>query len=538
MRRWNFVKSVGLAAALALVLPFGLAGMAQAGGTLRMALTASDIPLTTGQTDNGGEGMRVMGYTAYDGLINWDLSSADKASGLVPGLATSWQVDATDKTRWVFTLRQGVKFHDGSAFDADSVTWNLAKLVDDKSPQYDPKQAAQGRTRIPTVTGWKKLDDFTVEITTGQPDAFLPYEIAWIMMSSPAQWEKVGRDWNKFALTPSGTGPWKIASWTARERAELVRNPDYWDAARVPKLDKLILIPMPDASARTAALRSGQVDWIEAPAPDAVPSLTAAGFKLVTNGYPHNWTWHLSRVEGSPWNDIRVRKAANLAVDREGLKQLLGGLMIPAKGFVLPSSPWFGHPTFDVRYDPEAAKKLLAEAGYGPSKPLKVKILISASGSGQMQPLPMNEFVQQNLKDVGIEADFEVVEWNTLINIWRAGAKSEMSKGASGMNYSYFIQDPFTAFVRHVKSSLAPPKGTNWGFYSDPEMDKLLDEAQTTFDPDKQTLILQKVHEKYVDDAAFLMITHDVNPRALSPKVKGFIQAQNWFQDFSPITME
>jgi peptide/nickel transport system substrate-binding protein len=531
------LTKIGLIAGLTLAL-LGAVRSADAAGTLRIAMTASDIPLTTGQADNGGEGMRVMGYTVYDGLINWDLSSADKPSGLVPGLATSWQVDVADTTRWIFTLRKGVKFHDGSAFDADAVAWNLAKLIDDKSPQYDPKQAAQGRSRIPTVKSWKKLDDFTVEITTSQPDAFLPYEIAWIMMSSPAQWEKLGRDWVKFAQTPSGTGPWKLASWTARERAELVRNPGYWDAARVPKLDKLILIPMLDASARTAALRSGAVDWIEAPAPDTVPSLTQAGFVIVTNGYPHNWTWHLSRAEGSPWNDIRVRKAANLAVDREGLKQLLSGLMIPAKGFVLPSSPWFGKPSFDVRYDPAEAKKLLAEAGFSKAKPAKAKILISASGSGQMQPLPMNEYVQQNLAEVGIEIDFEVVEWNTLINIWRAGAKAEMSKGASGMNYSYFIQDPFTAFVRHVQSSLVAPKGTNWGYYSDPEMDRLLTEAQTSFDPEKQTLILQKVHEKFVDEALFLMVTHDVNPRAMSPKVKGFVQAQNWFQDFSPISME
>ena len=103
-----------------------------------------------------------------------------------------------------------------------------------------------------------------------------------------------------------------------------------------------------------------------------------AGFKIVTNAYPHNWTWHLSRIEGSPWNDIRVRKAANLAIDRAGLKVLLNGLMIPAKGFVVPDSQWFGHPKFDVKFDPEQAKKLLAEAGYGPSKPVQVKILTPA----------------------------------------------------------------------------------------------------------------------------------------------------------------
>ena len=513
------------------------AAPASAEGTLRIGMTASDIPLTTGQTDNGGEGMRFMGYTVYDGLINWDLSSADKPSDLVPGLATSWTVDPADKTKWTFKLREGAKFHDGSEFNADTVVWNLDKLLDDKSPQYDPRQSAQGRSRIPSVGTYKAIDKYTVEIKTKTPDATLPYQIAWFMISSPAQWEKVGKSWEAFAKTPSGTGPWKLTAFVPRERAEMTPNTEYWDKARVPKLDKLVLIPLPEPNARVAALEAGQVDWIEAPAPDAVAALQKHGFKIVTNAYPHNWTYHLSRVEGSPWNDIRVRKAANLAVDREGMKELLSGLMIPAEGFLPPGHQWFGHPKFKLTYDPTAAKKLMAEAGYSPEKPLVTKILISSSGSGQMLPLPMNEFVQQNLAEVGIKVEFEVVDWNTLINIWRAGAKHDTARGASGMNYSYFIQDPFTGFIRHLQCNLAPPAGTNWGYYCDPEMDKLFDEVRNTFDKDAQVATLQKIHEKYVDDALFLMVTHDVNGRAMSPKVKGFIQAQNWFQDFSPITI-
>ncbi|WP_375457026.1 ABC transporter substrate-binding protein [uncultured Methylobacterium sp.] len=531
------LKTLAARAALAGALLTGAAPAALAQGVLRIGMTASDIPLTTGQADNGGEGMRFMGYTVYDGLINWDLSSATKPSDLVPGLAESWAVDAADKTKWTFKLRDGATFHDGSKFTADAVVWNLDKLLKNDSPQYDPRQSAQGRTRIPAVASYRVIDPLTVEITTKAPDATLPYQIAWVMMSSPAQWEKLGRSWDAFARTPSGTGPWKMTLFAPRERAEMAPNKDYWDKARIPKLDKLVLVPLPEANARVAALRSGQVDWIEAPAPDAVASLKGAGFTIVTNTYPHNWTWHLSRVEGSPWNDIRVRKAANLAIDRDGLKELLGGLAVPATGFFPPGHQWFGHPTFQVKYDPAAAKKLLAEAGYGPNKPLKTKIGISASGSGQMQPLPMNEFVQQNLAEVGIQVDFEVVEWNTLINVWRAGAKADIARGVTGINYSYFIQDPFTGFIRHLQSSFAPPNGTNWGFYSDPAMDKLFDQVRNAFDKSEQTAVLEKIHEKYVDDAAFLMVTHDVNPRAMSTKVKGFVQAQNWFQDFSGITI-
>lgn len=525
--------------AITIALSLSAVTLSFAAGTLRIGMTASDIPLTTGQTDQGGEGQRFMGYTVYDSLVEWDLSKADEPSGLVSGLATSWAVDATDKTKWTFKLRAGVKFHDGSPLTADTIIWNLDKLLKQDAPQFDPRQSAQGKSRIPAVASYKALDTLTLEITTKSPDATLPYQLSWITISSPANWEAQGKSWDAVAQKPSGTGPWKLESgFTPRERAELTPNKEYWDAKRVPKLDKLVLIPLPEPNTRVAALRSGEVDWIEAPAPDSVASLKDAGFAIVTNSYPHNWTWHLSRVEGSPWNDIRVRKAANLAVDRDGLKELLGGLMIPAEGFMPPNHQWFGNPTFKPSYNVEEAKKLMAEAGYGPNKRIKTRVIISSSGSGQMLPLQMNEYIQQTLAEIGIDIEYEVADWNTVINIWRAGAKDASSKGATAINYSYFIQDPFTGLIRHLQCNLAPPAGTNWGYYCDPEMDALFDKVRNTFDTAEQDKVLQQVHEKYVNEALFLMVTHDVNPRAMSKKVKGFVQAQNWFQDFSAITVE
>lgn len=510
---------------------------AYAQGTLRVAMTSSDIPLTAGQPDNGAEGFRFIGYTLYDALVNWDMSSATKPASITPGLATEWKVDDSDKTKWRITLRDGVKFHDGSDFNADAVVWNFDKILKQNAPQYDPKQAAQGRSRINTIASYKALDKRSIEIVTAEPDAALPYALTFILMSSPANWEKQGRNWDRVLAAPSGTGPWKLDKLVPRERAELVKNPNYWDKNRIPKLDRLVLLPMPEANTRTAALRSGQVDWIEAPAPDAIPSIKQAGFHITQNVYPHNWTWHLSRVEGSPWNDVRVRKAANLAIDREGIVKLLGGYAIPAKGFVSPTHPWFGNPGFALKYDPEQAKKLMEQAGYSPQKPLAVKVLISPAGSGQMLPLPMNELLQQNLNAVGFKIDFEVADWTTLTTLWRAGAKAPGSRGVSALNSAYYGQDPFTAFERHMSSKQLPPAGTNWGYFSDPKLDEMFAKVRSTFDPAAQARLLQQIHERFVDEALFLMVTHDVGPRAMSPKVKGFVQAQNWYQDLSSVSV-
>jgi peptide/nickel transport system substrate-binding protein len=537
--RWRKISvAAATAAAMTAGIVFSLGGTsAQAQGNLRIGMTANDIPLTWGQPDNGFEGYRFMGLLVYDALINWDLTSPDKPSGLIPGLAESWEVDKADQTKWIFKLRQGVKFHDGSDFNADAVVFNMDRLLDEKAPQYSARMASLVNFRIPSYKSVRKIDDYTVEFTTKTPDAFWPYQICYILMASPKQWEATGKDWAKFALTPSGTGPWKLTALKAREFAELVPFKDHWDKALVPKLEKLTLVPMPDASARTAALLAGQVDWIEAPAPDAMKRIQSAGFSIASNVYPHIWSWHLNRVEGSPWNDIRVRKAANLAVDRKGVLELLGGYAVEATGHVVKGDPWYGKPSFEIKTDVEAAKKLLAEAGFGPDKPVKVKMLISASGSGQMLPLQMNEYMQQNLKAVGIEVDFEVVEWQALLDLWRAGGKSPQVKGAHGVNISYTTQDPYSAFTRLMRSDLAAPVGVNFGYYSDPEMDKLLNEAQVTFEPKARDEVLAKIHTKMVDDALFLWVVHDVAPRAISPKVKGFVQVRNWFQSLAGVTM-
>jgi len=546
-------KTNATAAAMVLALAFaaGVPAIASGETVLRIGMTAADIPRTLGQPDQGFEGNRFTGLTMYDGLTMWDLSSSDKASVMIPGLATEWKVDDADKTKWIFKLRPGVKFHDGSDFNADAVVWNVDKVLKQDAPQFDPSQVGVTASRMPTLVSARKIDDMTVELTTKEPDSFLPINLTNLFMASPTKWRQFydkaeGADakaksqaaWAAFARDASGTGPWKMSSFTPRERLELVKNENYWDKARVPKVDKMVLVPMPEANARTAALLSGQVNWIEAPAPDAVPEIKQRGFNIYSNEEPHVWPWQFSRVEGSPWNDIRVRKAANLCVDREGLSEgLLAGLMVPATGTFEPGHPWRGKPTFQIKYDKPAAQKLMQEAGYGPNKKLTVKIQTSASGSGQMLPLPMNEYLQQALAECYFDVQLDVIEWNTLFTNWRRGAKDPSANGANAINVTYAAMDPFFALVRFLQSGMAPPVSNNWGFVNDPKFDALVKKARETFDPVARDAALAELHAAEVDDAAFLFVAHDVAPRAMSPKIKGFVQPKSWFVDFSPVTI-
>ena len=132
------------------------------------------------------------------------------------------------------------------------------------------------KATVSMIAGFEKADDKTIVLSTKYPFSFLPYLLPRLLIASPAQWEAVGKTWAEFSKKPSGTGPFKITKVVPGQYAEMSRNEEYWDKTRIPKLDKLVVYPMPESTTRVAALRSGQVDWIEVPPPDAIPSLRKA----------------------------------------------------------------------------------------------------------------------------------------------------------------------------------------------------------------------------------------------------------------------
>lgn len=542
MPRFPRLLTAALFATTALSLP--MAAMAQ-DKILRIGMTAADIPRTSGQPDQGFEGNRFTGMTIYDSLTAWDLSKTDEASVVIPSLATKWEVNASDTTKWTFTLREDVTFHDGSPFNAEAVVWNVQKVLDEAAPHFDPSQVGVTASRMPTLRSAVALDEFTVELTTSQPDSFLPINLTNLFMASPSHWQKKFEEtgnaeaaWAAFAADPSGTGPFRVTGFVPRERLELAPNTGYWNPARTSKLTGVVLVPLPEANARTAALLSGQVDWIEAPAPDAIPQIQSRGFTIYSNPQPHVWPWQLSFAEGSPWLDKRVRHAANLCFDREELQILLGGYMGIPKGTVSPDHPWWGNPSFDIRYDLPEAQRLMTEAGFSADNPVKVKVQTSASGSGQMQPIPMNEYLQQALRECYFDVELDVIEWNTVFTNWRRGANDETANGAHAINVSFATMDPFFAMVRFTSTGTFPPVSNNWGLFGNDEFDALIADARTTFEPGARDAALAKLHARIVEEAPFVWVAHDVGPRAMSDKVKGVVQPKSWFIDIAPMYME
>jgi ABC-type transport system substrate-binding protein len=526
---------------LSIALLFALTALSPAAAqdkVLRIAMTASDIPTTTGMPNNGFEGMRFLGFPVFEGLIAFDLTTTGPVK-LVPGLAEKWEQDPADKKVWIFHLRKGVKFHDGTDFNADAVIWNLERIFNKDSKQFEANATGIMRARMPLLASYRKIDDSTVAITTTQVASFFQWMMPYMLFASPAAFEKAGGDWGKVQFAPAGTGPFKITKFVPRQSVTLEKNTGYWDPKRMAKVDQIILLPIPEANTRLAALRSGQVDWIEVPPPDGIPSLKQAGFTISTGSYPHVWPWIFNMAaKDSPLKDVKVRQALNYCIDRGAIVSLLNGTAEPSVGWLKPSEPGFGNPENKYKFDPEKGKKLLAEAGYDAKKPLSFKVMISTSGSGQMLPLPMNEALQENLKAAcNVDVKVDAVEWQVLLNVGRVEADSPQLNGAMALNVSSPSSDA-GAMYRYFAAVNAAPKGFNFPQWKDDKFEEAMSKLADATDEATYTKYYALAHERLVDNPPWLFIVHDLNPRAFSKKVKGFVSPQSWFVDLTMVSVD
>ena len=502
----------------------GAAAPASAAGVLTVAMTAADLPNldTVLASQQGYEGYRFVGNSLYDGLTRFDLKQGTETPKVIPGLATSWKVSG-DKLTWTFTLRRGVTFSDGTPFNADAVIYNFDRYMNPKAAQYDTTLAASAGLSDAFIGSYKKIDGQTISITTKGPDSHLDADLIFLYIASPTALKKYGKN---FANHPVGTGPFVFNSETRGQQVVFDANPDYWGGA--PKLKQLVLKPMPDTSSRLAALRSGEVNWAEAPNPDDIPGLKKDGYQVELNSYDHIWPW-IFNTKAKPLDDPKVRLALNLAIDRKTMaSDLLQGTADPAYQVAPLANGAYRKDDDAYRYDPGQAKKLLAQAGY--PKGFSMTVTYPTSGSGNMQPGPMNQELQSDLAKVGVKVSLKPMEWAALSAAYQSG---KFPDNAQAVNVSLtFIQEAFWSLFFSTEGGLN--KGSH---YSNPKVDALLTKALDEFDFTKRMALYAQAVKLIDQDSPWLVVVNDRNPRALAPDVHGFVQPKSWFVDLTTVSV-
>jgi peptide/nickel transport system substrate-binding protein len=488
----------------------GAAAASGTGGTLVIGMTAANIPPPTpgGYETEGWEGERFVGFNLYDGLTRLKLDQNTTGPSVEPGLAVSWSPSADAKT-WTFKLRPNVTFTDGTPWNADAAVFGLRRILDSKFEHYDANDAGLLAFYTANMDSVVKVDDMTVAVVAKTADSFIPDDMPFLTFGSPTALVAEGKD---FVNHPVSTGPFMFKSEVIGQSLTLVPNPHYWGGA--PKLDKLILRPIPDATARVTALRNGEVNWIEFPAPDDIQPLVSAGFKLSEQPYSHIWPWVFDTTKG-PLKDVRVRQALNLAVDRKSMvTNILQGTGTPALQYIPKPDPGYDPANDTLTYDQVKAKQLLADAGY--PNGFTMSVVYPASGSGNMVPIPMDQFMQAELAKIGVTVKLEQIEWSTMVTDYAA---DKVSNGADAEMISLGFYPPDTWV-----STFGTNAVSNIGHWSDPKFDDIMKQILATTDPVARAKMFQDMNAILMAGAPWLLVVSDLNPRILSPKVHGFIQ--------------
>lgn len=500
-------------------------GSAQAAGTLIWGMPAETDILDPHAT--GGWSTYQITYQIFEGLVKADLTDATAATpALIPGLAKSWTI-SEDGLVYTFSLREGVKFHDGTPFDAEAVKFNFERFWDESSPNFYPKAKAFVIAYTKWIKSVEVVDPMTVKVTLTAPN----YQ--WLrqglqsygqpLMISPASVKEYGND--GVAAHPVGTGPFKFVERDQGVKTVIENNPDYWGKKAL--LDRVIFRPLQDPSTRVNALESGEIHMMSPPW-DEIERLKGEGFVLTTNAnVPFINYIHLN-FNFPPLQDIRVRQAINMAIDREGIaKEIYAGTARAEYGMLSPGTDAYDPNFKSFSYDPEGAKKLLAEAGYADG--LKMVFEIPQYGTGEI----VETWIQRDLAKVGIDLELRKYEWVTYLGKWAGGMTPDIAMNEIGWGMST------PAWIGIVaRCDTIAPNGQNSGAYCNKKVDALLDEAIITADPKAAAALYQQANRIIMDDAAFVPVVDDMQPMMLAPNVKGFVNPpEDWF-DLSIVSVE
>jgi peptide/nickel transport system substrate-binding protein len=460
------------------------------GGTIRIGMDADNTTMDPHRSTAAVD--RQVYNNVYGKLVDLDTKF-----GIVPQLAQSWEIKNGGLT-YVFKLRHGVKFHDGTDFNADVVKWNFDRM-------RDPELASPRRSEIAPVKDVKVVDPHTVEVTLSAP--FSPFLTVLTdragMMVSKAAVEKLKDD---FARNPVGTGPFRFGEWVKDDHLTLKRFDGYWEQGR-PYLDEIVYKPIPDSSVRFTAMRTGQIDVMHQIHPkDVSPAKSERGLKV--SEIPSLW-WqgmHLNN-QVAPFTNKALRQAIWYAVDRSVIQRVVYyGQGAPAWG-PFPPSQWAQDREFaDWKRDVAKAKAKLAEGGQPNGFAFTIK--------GWNQPTQVQELqvIQAQLKDIGVDMKVELLEFGKLLADLNSHNFVALRLGWSGR------PDP----DGNAHSFLHSKGGLNRVRYSNPKMDDLLDRARSESDLGKRKALYNDVTRLAAEDAPYVWLHHDAEVKVWSEAVRGF----------------
>ncbi len=447
--------------ALAAAAVVGISGPALAqkqGGTLTVGLEL-DIPgfdpLKVGVYDTAAN---MAAALIFDTLVRLDDNGKP-----APKLALSWS-NSDDFKTWTFKLRPGVKFTDGTPFNAQAVKWNFDR-------QKDPKNHCRCAFYIANVLAVEAPDDLTVVYKLQDPAVDFPSRLTRPdqnnSIHSPAAVQAKGDEYNR---NPVGTGPFIVKSWTAGDRMVLERNPDYWNKGH-PHLDKVVLRPLPDSQSRFASLKSGETDlvWADEFEADNIQRAKKDPTLQVLSYAGSGAAVNVINTKVPPLDDVRVRQALVMALDRKKFSQAL------TNGLARPASNPYGDGSWVKCKDdgalPEDPKKAAALIkAYG--KPVKFKMIVTATPRGRAN----GQILQQFWKNIGADMEIEQIDQASFPP--RAFQRKFDIIGWRIVDFPDPDVQMFANF--YSKSPL------NLANFSDPELDKVLEEARTSADQAKR----------------------------------------------------
>lgn len=448
-----------------------------------VVLAADDPPNLDPHTAGGQESANIL-TNVYDPLT---ALSADLTE-VVPSLATDWR--AIDDTTWEFDLREGVSFHNGEEFNADAVKFSVDRILDPDA------EVARIDYTFPTLESAEVIDEFTVRINTTVPDPIFP-ERAYSLRVVPPEYTSSIPE-SEFALNPIGTGPFVFEEFRPGQHVILEAFDDYWEGR--PEIDRMIFRPVPEASTRAAELQTGGADIIQHAPVGQIAELEARD-GVTVHAIPGRRISYLGMnlLDGGPeeLKDVRVRHALNYAVDVDLILETVGeGYGAPLATLFRPDFFGYDESIEPFGYDPDRARELLAEAGYPDGFPLTIQVSEAVFPSSSEA---VNAIAAQ-FRDVGIDARIEMLDHGSFRSVVIDGQEANNVEGVFAWNWGA-LEPSADSFLGGTLET-----GGISAWYSNPELDELIQAARQEMDLDERARLYSEVQQLVKDEAPFVFL--------------------------------